>query len=242
MRIQRPQTVWLFPFPQGIRYLCGGTGGRLTVKLFGFPARSFFQSSCPPFFKELWVSKLAQVFELFEVSRFKVAFHLFALEFSAYGVWTRISRLPTSFAPGKAIISQDWSSLVIHTTQSLLCLCCLLSKASTLTLSFPLQGCHWPLPFPVPIRPIASKLSHGAAWIPTLELWRSSLGMWAHFSHLSWHSPQWASRLYQANLLLPPNSFESFNPSFNIKSLSQSSTAHSQVTAFDPDFSNQINC
>lgn len=159
MRIQRPQTIWLFPFPQGIRYLCGGTGGRLTVKLFGFPARSFFQSSCPPFFKELWVSKLAQVFELFEVSRFKVAFHLFALEFSAYGVWTRISRLPTSFAPEKAIISQYRSSLVIHTTQSLLCLCCLLSKASTLTLSFSLQGCHWPLPFPVPIRPIASKLS-----------------------------------------------------------------------------------
>lgn len=175
MRIRRPQTVWLFPFSQGMRYLCGRNGGRLAVKLFGFPARSFFQRSCPPFFEGFWVSKLAQVFELFEVLWFKVAFHLFALEFYAYGAWTRISRLPISFTPGKAIISQYRSPLVIHTTQSLLCLCCLLSKASTLTLSFSLQGCHWPLQFPVPIRPIASKLSHWAAWIPTLRFPRRAM-------------------------------------------------------------------
>lgn len=64
---------------------------------------------------------------------------------------------------------------MIHATQSLLCLGCLLSKASTLTLSFSLQGCHWPLPFPVPIWPIASKLSHWAPWIPTLRLPRRAL-------------------------------------------------------------------
>lgn len=246
MRIQRPQMVWLFPFPQGIRYLCGGTGGRLAVKLFGFPARSFFRSSRPPFFEGFWVSKRAQVFELFEVLCFKVAFHLFALEFSAYGAWTRLSKLPTSFTPGKAIISQDRSSLVIHTTQSRLSLCCLLSKASISPCPFHFRDATDPCDSQFQLGPLLLNYPTeqpgfllSGCWE---EPWQSSSGMWAHFFHVSWNSPQWASRLYNANLLLSPNSFESFNLSFNIKLLSQPPPAHSQETAFDLDFSSQINC
>lgn len=66
------------------------------------------------------------------------------------------------------------------------------------------------------------------------EPWQSSSGMWVLVSHTFWNSPQWTSWLYKANPLLPPNFLESFNPFFNIKSISQPPLAHSQETVFWP--------